>query len=175
MTIISEANLPTAAGLEHLQIVYCHVHVTFLSHVVMLVALAALCDLCCCSAEPLAQKKPHAPAHRMGHFAVKLPQGATNLHLQLQNHDDFIFGTAYNPETAGSADDLAWYNNITSSMFNGLTPENRFKWFDYEPQPGNYSAARALLDQQYIQFAQQHGFKLARGHTLEWYKTEGFW
>lgn len=117
----------------------------------------------------------HSASHRKGHFAVKLPQGAHKLHLRLQSHDDFVFGTAYNPETAGIGADLSWYDLTTSSLFTGLTPENRFKWFEYEPHPGDFDPARDMLDNRYIRFAQQNGYKMARGHTLEWYKTDGFW
>lgn len=38
-------------------------------------------------------------AHRQGHLAVQLPAGARDLRLQLLKHEDFVFGTAYGPET----------------------------------------------------------------------------
>lgn len=64
---------------------------------------------------------------------------------------------------------------MTASLFNGLTPENRFKWPLYERTAGQYEKARAVLDEQYISFAQRAGFGLVRGHTLEWGKGAGFW
>jgi GH35 family endo-1,4-beta-xylanase len=53
-----------------------------------------------------------------------------------------------------------------------MTPENAFKWFNYEVQPGNTSQAQALLDSRYIAYAQQHRMPMLRGHTLEWLKEE---
>lgn len=157
-------------------------------------------------------------AHRTAEFTVLLPPGATELRMQLQR-PAFIFGTAYQPETAP---DPQWYEDTTAAMFwgewlgqsagagclrntpvmplppavnanvtdpdslrclylclcvlctlwPGMTPENAFKWFNYEPQPGNTSEARALLESRYIGFAQQQRMPVVRGHTLEWLKDE---
>uniref|UniRef100_A0A383V525 endo-1,4-beta-xylanase n=1 Tax=Tetradesmus obliquus TaxID=3088 RepID=A0A383V525_TETOB len=113
-------------------------------------------------------------AHRTAEFTVLLPPGATELRMQLRR-PAFIFGTAYQPETAP---DQQWYEDTTAAMFWGMTPENAFKWFNYEPQPGNTSEARALLESRYIGFAQQQRMPVVRGHTLEWLKEEegdNFW
>jgi len=76
---------------------------------------------------------------------------------------------------AAAASDLEWYENVTLSLFNGLTPENRFKWPLYERGPGAYQQAQQVLDQQYISFAQAANYSLVRGHTLEWGKVGPFW
>jgi GH35 family endo-1,4-beta-xylanase len=73
-----------------------------------------------------------------------------------------------------AAADLEWYQNTTASIFNGLTPENRFKWPLYEPKAGQYEKAKAILED-HVSFAQKAGFGLVRGHTLEWGKGGGFW
>lgn len=73
-------------------------------------------------------------------------------------------------------EDLDWYLGLTRSRFNGLTPENRFKWPMYEQQPGQYQKAHDTLLKAYIGFAQAANFSLVRGHTLEWGKGRGgFW
>lgn len=71
--------------------------------------------------------------------------------------------------------DLYWYLNTTQSLFNGLTPENRFKWPLYERQPGQYQRAARVLEEQYVAFAEAADFDLVRGHTLEWGKVGSFW
>lgn len=109
--------------------------------------------------------------HRQANLTVALPHGAKNLQLKLKRHD-FVFGTAYQPETAP---DLSWYSNMTASMFWALTPENRFKWFNYEIQPGVFQESKDLLDELYIKFAQDHQYSLVRGHTLEWKTDFPFW
>eukprot|EP00775_Hariotina_reticulata_P012184 gene12184-12321_t len=96
--------------------------------------------------------EPTASARR-GIFTLQLPDGAENLTLSLQRHD-FVFGTAFRPETAS---DLDWYLNTTKEYFWGLTPEDSYKW------------------QVPAKFAQDNGFPVVRGHTLEWYLTRGFW
>uniref|UniRef100_A0A383WQC4 GH10 domain-containing protein n=1 Tax=Tetradesmus obliquus TaxID=3088 RepID=A0A383WQC4_TETOB len=115
-------------------------------------------------------------SHRQGQLAVRVPNGARNLTLQLKRHADFVFGTAYYPEKVAAAD-LDWYKSMTASMFQGLTPETQFKWFYYERVPGQYQQAKDGLDRDYIQFAQDAGFSLVRGHTLEWSKVDfgPFW
>jgi GH35 family endo-1,4-beta-xylanase len=61
---------------------------------------------------------------------------------------------------------------VLSVVTTGMTPENAFKWFNYEVQPGNTSHAQALLESRYIAYAQQHRMPMLRGHTLEWLKEE---
>lgn len=38
-------------------------------------------------------------AHRQGELSVQLPEGAHSLRLKLRSHEDFVFGTAFSPET----------------------------------------------------------------------------
>jgi GH35 family endo-1,4-beta-xylanase len=61
---------------------------------------------------------------------------------------------------------------LPATLFAGITPENAFKWFNFEAQPGNTSQGQALLESRYIAFAQRHRMPMVRGHTLEWLKEE---
>ena len=63
---------------------------------------------------------------------------------------------------------LPWYLNATASTFWTITPENKFKWFNYEAAPGDYAAAADVLRERHVGWARQHGFDLVRGHTLDW-------
>lgn len=52
--------------------------------------------------------------------------------------------------------------------FWSITPENLFKWFNYEPKPGNVAGAYKTLQQQYIDFAADKKIPYVRGHALDW-------
>jgi hypothetical protein len=54
-------------------------------------------------------------AHRTAEITVMLPAGATDLKMQLKR-PAFIFGTAFQPETAP---DPEWYEDTTASTFWG--------------------------------------------------------
>ena len=61
-----------------------------------------------------------------------------------------------------------WYIDTLTSNFWSITPENIFKWFNYEAEAGRYEGAVRVLKEQYIALAKKHNMELVRGHTLDW-------
>lgn len=47
-----------------------------------------------------------------------------------------------------------WYRNAIATNFWAITPENLFKWPEYEPEQGAWQQAAQTLQQLYIDFAQ---------------------
>jgi hypothetical protein len=56
-----------------------------------------------------------------------------------------------------------WYRNAIATNFWAITPENLFKWPEYEPEQGAWQQAAQTLQQLYIDFAQVGGGAGATG------------
>jgi GH35 family endo-1,4-beta-xylanase len=115
-------------------------------------------------------------AARRGKKSVQLPPGATDVRIKLKRHEDWVFGTAFNPEWGKTRPaDLEWYKDMTKQLFDSITPQYRFKWYRFEPNKGNYSFAYDIMETQYIAFARQAGFSMIRGHALQWRAGQPDW
>jgi endo-1,4-beta-xylanase len=57
------------------------------------------------------------------------------------------------------------YPELAGREFDSLTPENEMKWYQVEPQPGQFDFAPG---DKLVAFAKEHGMRV-RGHTLVWH------
>lgn len=133
----------------------------------MLLSLHLLLLLLSVSASTVAQ--PNIEAIRKGWFTINF-NGAklvSEISLNMTRHA-FPFGTAFSPEQVYDPVARNKYVGLALRLFNGIVPENLFKWPNYEPCEGCVGESKNKLEE-YFPLAIQHDMVLVRGHTLEWY------
>jgi len=63
------------------------------------------------------------------------------------------------------------YPELSAREFDSLTPENEMKWYQVEPQPGQFDWKPG---DRLVAFAKEHGMRM-RGHTLVWHNQLAPW
>ncbi len=82
---------------------------------------------------------------------------------------DFLIGTALGSEHLKGTDTAA--NQLITSQFNALTPENDMKWMHIHPGPDSFNFE---LPDRLVQLATEHNM-LPVGHTLVWHSQLADW
>ncbi len=86
---------------------------------------------------------------------TRKPAALSCLNITLVRHH-FLFGAAVAPEVVRNVsgeEGYKRYREIFQDNFWSMTPENAFKWPNYEPEAGQYRAGFHLLQSEYLDWA----------------------
>lgn len=104
--------------------------------------------------------------YRKGNFVLRAldagtrkPAALSRLNVTLARHH-FLFGAAVAPEVVrevAGEEGYRRYREIFADNFWSMTPENAFKWPNYEPEEGRVKAGYDLLKAEYTDWARDLG------------------